>query len=592
MTPVHTLLLAATLLSLTSPGQASPPDAATRAENAALMTQEAAQENYYRVWFPDLASGRRAAISLHEQLMESNWESGHLIAQLSPDDIVRLQGFGFRIDRAEDFIALHRHFIEALQAAGMPQLLGQAAAARAAQAARRGDKAEAIPGYSCYETVEETYDAAQGFTTTYPTLASWTTVGQSWEETAGLGGYPLKVLKLTNQATTGPNGEAKPRLFIHAAMHAREYATAPLVLAFARQLLTGYGVDADSTWLLDHHEIHLLLQTNPDGRKKAETGLSWRKNTNQAYCGANSNNRGADLNRNFSFSWNSTNGQGSSGNACAETFRGASASSEPETQAVEAYVRSLWPDRRGPGRNDAAPTDTSGIHLDIHSYGQLLLWPWGDRSKAAPNGTALQTLGRKLAYFNGHTPEQSIGLYPTDGTSDGVSYGELGVAAFTFELGTNFFQSCASYEATIKPSNLNALMYAAKVVRTPYLTAAGPDVTTLKLNRKAATQGVTAGQKVKLQATVTDTHYNNSNGTEPTQAIASAEAFIDLPPWMPGAVALPLAAADGVFDSPTEAVVTRLKTKTLSPGKHMVFVRGRDADGNDGPVTASFLVIN
>jgi carboxypeptidase T len=589
MSCVHPLWAAALALALTPPALAAADPVATRAENAALLAQEAAQQNYYRVWFPDLATGRRAAISLHGQLMESNWDSGHLIAQLDPDDINRLQGFGLRIDRAEDFIARHRHFIEALQAAGMPPLLGRAAAARAAQP---GAQAEAIPGYPCYETVEETYAAAQGFTTRYPTLATWTPVGQSWEQSAGLGGYPLQVLKLTNQATTGPNGDAKPRLFIHAAMHAREYATAPLVLAFARQLLTGYGVDADATWLLDHHEIHLLLQTNPDGRKKAELGLSWRKNTNQAYCGANSNSRGADLNRNFSFSWNSTNGQGSSGNPCAETFRGPGASSEPETQAVEAYVRSLWPDRRGPGRKDAAPADTSGIHLDIHSFGQLLLWPWGDTSQTAPNGKALQTLGRKFAYFNGHTPEQSYGLYPTDGTSDGVSYGELGVPAFTFELGTTFFQSCASYEATIKPNNLNALMYAAKVVRTPYLSAAGPDATELKLSRQAASQGVPRGTKVKLRAVVTDSRYNNSNGTEPTQAIASAEAFIDVPPWLPGAVALPLAPADGVFDSPTEAVVARLKTKQLSPGKHLVFVRGRDAAGNDGPVTASFLVIN
>jgi carboxypeptidase T len=589
MTPVQSLLVAALLGGLTGPVLASADDPLTRAQNADLMAQEAREDNFYRVWFPDLATGRKAAISLHEQLMESNWDSGHLVAQLSPADIVRLQGYGLRIDRAEDFMARRQRFLAALQAAGMPPLLGQAAAARQAQG---GAQADAVPGYPCYETVEETYAAAQGFTSTYPGLASWTAVGQSWEMGAGLGGYPLQVLKLTNQATTGPHGDAKPRLFIHAAMHAREYATAPLVLAFARQLLTGYGVDADATWLLDHHEIHLLLQTNPDGRKKAETGLYWRKNTNQAYCGANSNNRGADLNRNFSFSWNSTNGQGSSGDPCVETFRGPAASSEPETQAVEAYVRGLWPDQRGPGKNDAAPADTSGIHLDIHSYGQLLLWPWGNRSQPAPNGTALQTLGRKLAYFNNHTPEQSIGLYPTDGTSDGVSYGELGVAAFTFELGTSFFQSCASYEATIKPSNLNALMYAAKVVRTPYLTASGPDVTALTLSRKAATQGVPVGTPVRLKATLSDSRYNNSNGSEPTQPIASAEAFIDLPPWMPGAVALPLTASDGVFDSPTESVTTRLKTKGLSPGRHLVFVRGRDADGNDGPVTASFLVIH
>jgi carboxypeptidase T len=149
----------------------------------------------------------------------------------------------------------------------------------------------------------------------------------------------------------------------------------------------------------------------------------------------NSNNRGVDLNRNFSFTWNTTGGVGSSGSACNLTYRGPSAGSEPETQALEAYIRSLWPDRRGPGANDAAPADTSGIHLDIHSYSQLVLWPWGETETPAPNGTALQTLGRRLAWFNGYTPQQSIGLYPTDGTSDAPSYGELGVASYTIETG-------------------------------------------------------------------------------------------------------------------------------------------------------------
>jgi hypothetical protein len=56
------------------------------------------------------------------------------------------------------------------------------------------------------------------------------------------------------------------------------------------------------TWLLDHHEVHLMLQSNPDGRKQAETGLLWRKNVNNDYC-SNSDSRGADLNRNFDFEW-------------------------------------------------------------------------------------------------------------------------------------------------------------------------------------------------------------------------------------------------------------------------------------------------
>ena len=66
----------------------------------------------------------------------------------------------------------------------------------------------------------------------------------------------------------------------------------------------------------------------------------------------------------------------------------------------------------------------------------------------APNGPALQTLGRKFAYFNNYTPEQAIGLYPTDGTTDDFGYGDLGVASYTFELGTAFFQDCSTFENT------------------------------------------------------------------------------------------------------------------------------------------------
>jgi carboxypeptidase T len=558
--------------------------AADAADTDQLLLQEQQAENFYRAYFPDQATGRKAAISFHAQVLETNWKGGYLVLQLDEDDIARLKAFNFRVVKDHAFIARHHAMVAKLRELGAPNIFGASGARLAARAAESG---ESIPNYPCYETVEETFAAAQGFTSTYPKLASWTPVGESWEKTQGTGGYDMAVLKLTNKNTTGPNGEAKPKLFVDSAIHAREYVTAPLMLAFATQLLTGYGKNANATWILDHHEIHLLLHTNPDGRKKAESGLLWRKNTNKNYCGANSNNRGADLNRNFSYSWDLTHGGGSSGNQCDETYRGPSAASEPEIQTVESYVRSLWADRRGPNQNDPAPADTSGVHLDMHSYGQLVLWPWGFTNQLAPNSTALQTLGRKFAYFNGHLPQQSIGLYQTDGTSDSISYGELGVAAFTFEMGTSFFQSCTTYESSIKPGNLNALWYAAKVVRTPYLTPAGPDVTTVKLS----VNGVPAGTPVTLTATVDDTHYSTRNGTEPSQNIAAAEAYVDVAPWTPGATPLALAAKDGAYNAKTEKATTTLSTTGLSKGKHLVFVRGRDAAGNWGPVNATFLKI-
>lgn len=530
------------------------------AEHRALRQMERAQTGLYRAYFPDLATGRKAAISFHAQLVESAWKQGYLVLELDGVQIDSLQRFGFRVEHAPDMVLRRNRFLDQIDTGGMG--------------------VQSIPGYSCYETVEETFTAAEGIVAAKPALATWTDVGDSWAKTRGLGGYDMKVLKLTNAAVVGD----KPKLFVNAAIHAREYTTAPLVLAFARWLTDGHGVDADATWILDHHEVHLMLHANPDGRKRAEAGLSWRKNTNTDYCSGNL--VGADLNRNFGFSWNATGGVGSSGNVCDLTYRGPAASSEPETQTVEAYIRSLWPDRRGPGANDAAPADTSGIHLDIHSYSELVLWPWGTTATPAPNGAALQTLGRRFAWFNGYTPTQSIGLYPTDGTSDGPSYGELGVAAFTFELGTSFFQSCTVYSGSVLPDNLPALVYAAKVVRTPYLTPAGPDVLSVALPASVA-----PGAAAALTAQVTDTRFSQANGSEPVQAIAAAEAYIGTPPWAPGATPVALQAADGSFNASTENVVGSLPTAGLAAGRHLVYVVGRDASGATGPVTAGWLTV-
>ena len=573
------LLCAAALLAAACTAQAHGPARALPAEPdaTAQRAQERQRTAIFRARYPDRETATRAAVTLHDALLETRHDLGWQVFELDAEQVGLLRRFGYRLEPDPEFVARRDAFLDALDAA---------AARRRAQGLAGDAGIQAIPGYACYETVEETYAAALGFTATYPQLAQWLLVGQSWQKTVGQGGYDIGVLKLTNQAVAPADGSAKPRLFVHAAMHAREYVTAPLALAFARWLLQGWGSNADATWLLDHHEVHLMLHVNPDGRKRAETGLSWRKNTNTAYCGSTSNSRGADLNRNFTFGWNSTAGQGSSGSACSATYRGPSPSSEPETRAVEAYVRSLWPDRRGPNPGDAAPADTSGIHIDLHSYSELVLWPWGTTASPAPNGAALATLGRRLAWFNGYRPTQSIGLYPTDGTSDGVSYGELGVAAFTFELGTSFFQTCDVFEGTIRPNNLPALVYAAKVARAPYLLPGGPEVTAAAAG---GGQPVPAGLLAAVSASATDTRFNQSNGSEPVQPLAAAFAYVGAPPWQAGAVALPLQAADGAFDSATEALAGSIDTGTLPQGRHLVYLQAGDASGRAGPVTATFL---
>ncbi len=282
-----------------------------------------------------------------------------------------------------------------------------------------------IPGFPCYLRVDETYQFGQDLALNYPNLADWIDIGDSWEKSQGMGaGDDLFVLVLTNKLIAGP----KPKLFAMSAMHAREYATAGITTGFAQYLIDQYGVDADATWILDYHEVHLLLQTNPDGRKQAETGLFWRKNTDNDFC-SDSNNRGIDLNRNFAAAWG---GQGSSDNPSSQVYRGTAPFSEPESAALRALA-------------DAERIDA---HIDFHSYGQLLLHPWSYKREKSRDHRRLRGLAERMAaaikaeHNERYRPLAGASLYPAAGTMMDWTYQAHRSASFVIELrprgGTGF----------------------------------------------------------------------------------------------------------------------------------------------------------
>lgn len=437
-----------------------------------------------------------------------------------------------------------------------------------------------IPGFSCYRTVEETYQALQALATDHPTLAQWSDFGDSWEKINGPGaGYDLRVLVLSNQASSAP----KFPFILIAAIHARELATAELATRFAEQLVNGYGSNPDSTWLLDHAEIHLVAQLNPDGRKKAESGLSWRKNVDNAFC-ANTNSRGVDLNRNSSFLFGGT---GSSSSQCSEIFRGLSAASEPEVASIETYMSTVFQDQRGPAMSDAAPASTEGLFISLHSFGGYVLFPWEGVSTVSPNNTGLGTLARKFGFFTGYEACQE-GLPPAAGTTVDEAYGEYGVAAYTFEIGNSFFESCSSFENTVMPANLPALLYGAKAARRPYQDSAGPEILSLTLSSGS----VPAGTAVGVLAVANQTRYANNGcgAAEPSRTVSGAGYSIDIPPWDAG-VGTSLSAADGMFNGTVENLTGSIDTTALSEGRHIVFVFGLDSSGNRGVPTAAFLDI-
>ena len=518
-----------------------------------------------RAYFDDPSVAYRAVISL--EALEWEYEKGYIVVLATDRDIEAMRAAGMRIVPDDSRLAAYD---PVAGAADRPAPVNTAT----------------IPSYSCYRTVEETYAGAQAIVDAYPDLATWSDVGDSWKKEQDADeGHDIYVLRLTNSATSGE----KPDLFITTAIHAREYTTAEFGMRFAEYMAENYETDADIRWLLDHHELHMMLQANPDGRKRAEGGLWWRKNHNTDHCSSGSW-AGVDLNRNFNFKWG-PDYPGSSGSECSQTYRGSAGESEPETKAVAGYMRGLWTDARGPDDDDAAAADTSGLYMDIHSYSELILWPWGHTSEAAPNGTALQTLGRKLAYDNGYVPHTIRGLYAVNGSTSAYAYGELGRAAIAYELGTSFFQSCGSFRSDVLEQNRRSVLYGFKVARAPYVLPKGPDAIDVSLSGTASTTGVSAGTEVTLSATLDDTRYGTRNGSEATQNIAAGEYYADTPPWQAGATAVAMSASDGTFDAKSEAVTATVDTTGWSAGRHTLFVRGKDADDNWGPVSAVFLFV-
>jgi murein tripeptide amidase MpaA len=227
-------------------------------------------------------------------------------------------------------------------------------------------------------------DAMVARATSIPGLSiTKTDIGNSYLKTKKAStGYDIWVLKITGSASNGVPAASKGVFFLMTGIHAREYAPPELASRWVESLINGYETDADITAMLNYTEIHLVLQSNPDGREVAETNpAAWRrKNVNPGSGRCPKSSQGVDLNRNFPFRWGLSSGSSSS--ECSETYRGKNAASEPEVKAIIQYADSIFPvaQRKAKPTTQQAvaypETTTKGVFLDIHSFGDVILTPW------------------------------------------------------------------------------------------------------------------------------------------------------------------------------------------------------------------------
>jgi hypothetical protein len=134
--------------------------------------------------------------------------------------------------------------------------------------------------------------------------------------------------------------------------------------------------------------------------------------------------KGVDLNRNYGFEWG-VDDQGSSPNANNDTYRGPSAFSEPETKAVR----------------DFANQHQFQIALNYHTFGNLLIHPWGFSDSATEEDATFKALGNIMIEENNFTlgtGTETVG-YVVNGDSDDWMYGDAGIYAMTPEVGPQNF---------------------------------------------------------------------------------------------------------------------------------------------------------
>lgn len=263
--------------------------------------------------------------------------------------------------------------------------------------------------YDQYHTLAEIETYIQGLADTYPALAETFVVGSSLE------GRPIRGIRIVGAGGSG----GKPDVMYAGGIHAREWITTMAMPYLAETLLSAYGSDPELTGLVDRINFYIVPVQNVDGFSYTQSDRMWRKNRRPNGDGT----FGVDLNRNWATGWG---GEGSSGSTNSETYRGTAPFSEPESQAMRDFLLSL--------------PNFSGF-MDIHSYGQLILQPYGYTPTYPPDHATFQEIGANMEvameslygtnYVHGNTYAT---IYPASGITQDWCYAEAGAWALGYEL--------------------------------------------------------------------------------------------------------------------------------------------------------------
>lgn len=218
---------------------------------------------------------------------------------------------------------------------------------------------------------------------------------------------PIYFVRISDNPDTDEN---EPEMLYTALHHSREPASLMQLIYYMWYLLENTQ-NPEIAYLLQNTELYFVPIVNPDGYVYNQTtnpagGGMWRKNRRPMQ----NNTFGVDLNRNYGYFWGYNN-TGSSPDSTTDTYRGPSPFSEPETQNIR----------------DFCIQHQFKIAINYHTYGNLLIYPWGyEPQLKTPDSTTYLNFAKYLTQFNNYTygtGDETVN-YVTNGDSDDWMYGE------------------------------------------------------------------------------------------------------------------------------------------------------------------------
>lgn len=260
-----------------------------------------------------------------------------------------------------------------------------------------------------YHNYSETTAKLKELTERYSKISQLSSIGKTLE------GRDIWSVRISGDLA---NADSLPAIILLGGHHAREHLSVELPLYYLEYLLSEYSKGNPRIQdLVDGRDIHIVPLVNPDGAEYDISGnyKLWRKNRSKN----NGGTFGVDINRNYGYQWG---GGGASANPGSDTYRGPSAFSELETQAIKKYIEEH---------------QNITILLSFHTFTQLILYPWGHTANGiatARDQQVHETMAKKMAEWNGYKAQQSSALYIASGDTTDWAYGAHKIISFTFEL--------------------------------------------------------------------------------------------------------------------------------------------------------------